>query len=219
VVREADETLLERVAARDRSAGAELFDRYAGEIFGLLARATRPSDAEDLLQEVFVRALRRSSSFRGDASVRTWLHGIARLTLLERYRARREAASLGDLPAPGPGPESFAIGAQQCRERIAQLERLPDHEAIVLELHRIDGLSHDEIAALLGISPAASRKRLQRAVATLDQFQTGDSVEPEAGLARHSRFETWRASLLRRVIAKEEPHVDTTRREPSRGHP
>jgi len=210
-----DEQLLQRIAARDREAGAELFDRYAGEIHVLLARATGVVDAEDLLQEVFVRALRRASTFRGEASVRTWLHAIARLTLLERYRARREAGSLGEVAGPGPGPESLAIGAQRCRDRIAQLERLPDHEAIVLELHRIDGLSHDEIGALLGITAGASRKRLQRAAAMLEELR----VAPETDIARHSRFDSWRASLLRRAIVKEDSHVDAPRREPSGEHP
>jgi len=196
-----DAELLARVAARDRQAGAAFFDRYGGEIFGFLARRIGVTDAEDALQEVFVRALRRASTFRGEASLRTWLYSIARYVVIERNRSRVAVESIAELIESGPDPESLALRGEARRQLVAALEQLPDEQAIVLELHRIDGLSHDQIAALLEIKPSASRKRLQRATAALREV----FAEP-ALPADHSRLESWRASLLRRTLPGEECH-------------
>ena len=190
-----DAALLKRIADRDPDAASALFDRYAEEMLRFLSRRMGPAETEDLLQEVFVRALRGASRFRGDASVRTWLYSIARFTLYERYRARSEAGFID--PVDGrSGPESLAIQGEHQRRVIAALERLPDELAVVLELHRIDGFSHREIADLLGITSAASRKRLERAVKELEE-----NLESSPTLTcRHSRLDAWRHSLLRRVV-------------------
>ena len=160
----ADLACLERIAAGDGAAAGELFDRYAEGLYGFLERRIGPQDAEDLLHEVFVRALRGASSFRGDSSARTWLYGIARHVVLERYRQAARAPGLlsREPSAPWSGPESIALHVEEHRELITALQSLPDEQAIVLELHHIDGLTHDEISSRLGISALASRKRLER---------------------------------------------------------
>jgi RNA polymerase sigma-70 factor (ECF subfamily) len=195
----ADAALLRRIAARDREAGAELFDRYAGDVLAYLRRQLGPQESEELLQEVFARALRRASAFRGQSSARTWLRAIARYAVYERYRDRFPAESLRPIAAPGPGPESLAIRGEARGRLLAALERLPDDQAIVLELHRVDGLTHRAIGRKLGISAAASRKRLERALAALARHLDSGNL----GAARHELVESWRDSLLRRVIQEE----------------
>ena len=191
-----DASLLERIARRDQSAGGMLVDRYAGELMGFLRRRVTEDEAEDLLQEIFARALQSASRFRFESSVRTWLYGITRYTLMARDPRRQRMDSLADLIDPAHGPESLAIQGQRRRRAIAALETLPDEQAIVLELHRVDHLSHDAIADLLGISPVASRKRLQRATVSLER-----TLPLERGrLPVHSRIESWRNSLLRRTL-------------------
>jgi RNA polymerase sigma-70 factor (ECF subfamily) len=103
--------------------------------------------------------------------------------------------------AGGPGPESLAIRSQERERLLAALEQLPDEQAVVLELHRVDGLSHEQIACALGITAMASRKRLERALATLTR-NLGALGERRA---RHLRVDAWRDSLLRRVNLKENP--------------
>ena len=156
-----------------------------------------------------MRALRGASRFRGESSARTWLYSIARNTLSERERERWEAHLAGDVGDPQPGPESLAIGGQQRRNLIAALDRLPDEQALVLELHRVDGFSHKQIAALLGIEIATSRKRMQRAKESLERaLATSHSQH-----GRHSRIESWRSSLLRRALPEEaQIHVQHERR-------
>lgn len=194
-----DADLLKRIADRDQEASAEIFNRYAEEIYGFLARRTNLAESEDLLQEVFVRALRGASRFRGDSSVRTWLYAIARYTLFERHRARIDGESFVDLTDAGPGPESLAIGGEERRRLVSALDQLPDEQAIVLELYRIDGLSHDQIAKLLDIQPSTSRKRLERAAKSLKKALKSSAY----GDRKHSRIDSWRESLLRRVLPKE----------------
>jgi RNA polymerase sigma factor (sigma-70 family) len=194
-----DKELLAQIAERDQAAGSEIFNRYADEIYGFLARRASPAESEDLLQEVFVRALRGASRFRGESSVRTWLYAIARYTLFERHRARIDGESFVDLTDAGPGPESLAIGGEERKKLVAALDQLPDEQAVVLELYRIDGLSHDEIGRLLGIQASTSRKRLERAAKGLKKALL---VAPSA-TNRHSQIASWRESLLRRVLPKD----------------
>ena len=194
--RRADLQLMRRVALRDPKAAAKLFDLYADEIFRYVARRIADVDAEDVLQEAFKRALVSASTFRGEGSLRSWLYGIARHVLLESWRDRIDPRSFVDGVDPGPGPESMALQGEQQKRRIWALEQLPDEQAIVLELHRADGFSHDEISQILGIRAATSRKRLQRALKVLGRALAGDDAcSPE-----HGRLDSWRRSLLMRVL-------------------
>ena len=194
--RRADLQLMRRVALRDPKAAAEFFDLYADEIFRYVVRRIAAVDAEDVLQEAFKRALVSASTFRGEGSLRSWLYGIARHVLLESWRDRIDPRSFVDRVDPGPGPESMALQGEQQKRRIWALEQLPDEQAIVLELHRADGFSHDEISQILGIRAATSRKRLQRALKVLGRALAGD----EACSPEHGRLDSWRRSLLMRVL-------------------
>ena len=69
----------------------------------------------------------------------------------------------------------------------------------MLELHRVEGLTHREIARLLGIKPATSRKRLERAIEALERRE----IQSEARLGRHTQLLAWRSSLIRRALPKE----------------
>jgi RNA polymerase sigma-70 factor (ECF subfamily) len=197
--RNADLRLMKRVASRERDAATVLFDRFADEIFAFAARRLPATDAEDVLQETFKRALVSASTFRGGGSLRSWMYGIARHVLMERWRSRIDPKSVIDIMDLRPGPESLALGCEESQRLVWALERIPDEQAIVLELHRVDGLSHDEVAEILGIRPATSRKRMQRAVETLTQaLESGAESDPD-----HGRFDSWRRSLLMRTLPEE----------------
>lgn len=197
-----DQELLARIAARDPEAAGQLFDRYCDEISRYLARRLRPQDVEDRLQEVFVRVLRSASRFRGDAEVRSWLYGIARNVLREQRRDRLDPRSFVELVDRAPGPHSLTLAGETHERLLGALEALPDEQAIVLELHRLDGLDHSEIGALLRIRPATSRKRLQRALRALHRGLRGRGA---ASHPHHQGFESWRRSLRRRTLEAGSP--------------
>lgn len=188
--------LMRRVALRDRQAAAELFDRHADEIFRYIVSRIADADAEDVLQEAFKRALVSASTYRGEGSVRAWLYAITRHVLLERWRDRIDPRPFLDLVDLGPGPESMALRGEQERRLIWAVERLPDEQAIVLELHRADGLSHDEISQILGIRPATSRKRLQRSLRVLGHALASNGARSP----KHGCLESWGRSLRMRVL-------------------
>jgi RNA polymerase sigma factor (sigma-70 family) len=188
--------VMQRVAQRDRAAAEALFEQYADELYGYIVRRTSGVDAEDILQEVFKRALLSASTFRGEGSIRSWLYGIARHALLERWRYRIDPASTIELMDIGPGPESLLLRGEQINRLVWALERLPDEQAIVLELHRADDLSHQEIARTLGIRAATSRKRLQRALESLGRaLASAEARSPE-----HSDIDSWGRSLRIRTL-------------------
>ena len=188
--------LMRRVSLRDRKAAAVLFDRHADEIFRYIVRRIGGVDAEDVLQEAFTRALVSASTYRGEGSLRSWLYAITRHVLLERYRDRLDPRSFIDVVDLGPGPASLAPRGEQQRRLIWALERLPDEQAIILELHRADGLSHNEISKILGIRAATSRKRLQRALGVLGRaLAVAEPSSPE-----HGGLDSWRRSLRMRVL-------------------
>ncbi len=120
----------------------------------------QPADAADLTQDTFVRALVGADRFRLESSYRTWLLGIARN--LHREWVRRSYR------APEPSADvhgGVAAGDDDAAAVADALRRLPLDERELLVLFHVEGLASKEIAALLGISDAATRQRLSRAAA------------------------------------------------------
>jgi RNA polymerase sigma-70 factor, ECF subfamily len=183
-------------------------------------------DAEDVVQETYIRAWRSYSRFEGRSSVRTWLYQIATnatLTALEHHSRRVLPSGLGapsDDPATdavpaGPGvrwlepipdeliaPESddpAAIVAGRVSLRlalIAGLQRLPARQRAVLILRDVLSFRAHEVAAMLGTSTAAVKSALQRARAGLEDVGAGELTEPGEPRAR-SLLEQYMAAFER----------------------
>lgn len=173
---------------------AELFRLYGDDIFGLgLKMCGNRADAEDLVQETFLRALRDWGRYRGEASASTWLYTIAVRTCRRRYRRRAgepkalESLSRGlasrdeseDVAAPGNDPLDDAIDHEK-REKIQRaLSRLPLHYRLPLALKELTDFSVDEIAELLDLKPATVRSRVHRARLHLARvLETGGDDDP-----------------------------------------
>jgi RNA polymerase sigma-70 factor (ECF subfamily) len=121
--------------------------------------------AEDLTQEVFIRAWGKLGSFRGDARFGTWLHRLAVNLLLTRRETlrKREARSV---TAEGTldrlvAPRGRSSGAALDLERA--LERLPEGARQIFVLYDVEGYGHEEIAKQMGISVGTSKSQLHRA--------------------------------------------------------
>ena len=145
-----------------------VFRQHQGEIFAYLLRVTGDrSIAEDLAQDVFCRAFRSATRFRGDSSVRTWLFVIARNTMANHFR-RREPDALEP-------SETDIVVTVDPTQRLAidqTLHRLPvwAREAIVL----CDALGFEpaEAAAMVGVTANAFRVRLHRARSAFQRVYT-----------------------------------------------
>lgn len=164
-----------RAQQGDMVAYDQLVAAYQGRIYGLLYNMTsNKEDAEDLLQEVFLKAYRALPKFRGKSSFYTWIYRIAvnRAINFVKKRKRRQALSLDDLdmgidrdPALVQMSSSDTpdrdIRMKELQEKLNKaLQTLSENHRTVVVLHDIQGLPHHEIGRIMGCSPGTVRSRL-----------------------------------------------------------
>lgn len=157
----ADRELARAVAQRgEEQAFRELYRRHTPRLLGFVHRLLGRSgtEAEDVVQESWIRACENLQRFRWESSFSTWLLGIGLNLVRERQRrnARAVPESLGQLL-------HAAAAARSSEERIdlaRAIELLPDGYRLALVLHDIEGLKHAEIAERLGISSGTSKSQL-----------------------------------------------------------
>lgn len=156
----------------DRPAFEALVARYGGRIYSLVLRMLRGNreEAEDVTQEVFLRAFEAMPRFRGDSGFYTWLYRIAVNRTLHRLEKKKvPTRSLDDpdggivLPDVSGDPSQAAVSGELSAALKAALDRLPDASRTVFLLRESQGLSHDEIGEILGLAAGAVRVRLHRA--------------------------------------------------------
>jgi RNA polymerase sigma-70 factor (ECF subfamily) len=176
-----DEELARRVLAGDTDAFETLVSRHQKQVYRLACRLTRnQADAEEVLQDTFLRAYRRLGGFREDAKFSTWLYRIATnaARMLHRGRARHPTEPLDEyLPRfDGQGrhardvDHARAADAEEIldRKRLARhakgaLERLPERYRIPFVLRDLEEMPTAEVASLLGMTDEAVRQRVHRA--------------------------------------------------------
>ena len=138
----------------------ELYNTYRTDLYRYLCHLNHdPAEAEDLLSETFLRALRRLHTYRGDCVVKTWLFGIAHNVWLESLRKRRPTVSADDLLetylTDDTLPDHTDTRLQWQRVQ-ALLQQKDDRARRVVQM-RAQGYSYAEIAARLGISESSAR--------------------------------------------------------------
>lgn len=180
-----DAILIEQYLEGDEEGLAAIYDRYAGVIYGYLCRRVGPTEAEDLLQETFVKVATSLESYTHKGRLRSWLLTIARSKMLDRLRSaqhqreRNLAEDEGmEISAMGNNPleeeENRELGRRIC-EAVAQL---PDNQREIFLLREESGLSFKEIGDLLGIPLNTALSHMHRATATLRAALA--DLEPEA---------------------------------------
>jgi RNA polymerase sigma-70 factor (ECF subfamily) len=156
-------------SSAERELLTRLYVEHGAAVYGTALRLTGcSSDAEDVLQDVFVALPEALHTFRGDGSMEGWLRRVAARLALTRMRTRRRRGEVA-LPAPGQAEHPTALpGDAAARVALDQaIAALPESLRTVFVLREVEGCSHDEIAALLDIAPGASQVRLHRAKAAL----------------------------------------------------
>ena len=153
-----------RARTGDVAAFEAIYRAHAPSVHKLVQRMVADEqNARELTQDTFVRAWERLTSFKGQSSLRTWLHRVAVNIVLEHLRgARRDALRMIDADESLAGRSD--IGALDARMDVnAALARLPAGSRTVFVLHDIEGYSHEEIAEMTGIAQGTSRAQLFRA--------------------------------------------------------
>ena len=174
---EADDALMEALCGGSARAFQRLYDRHSGGLFTFLARLLSDrGQAEELLQETFLRVYLQRARYRPRGTFRTWLYTIARNLALDRLRrhglgeAEPAPGSLEAIPDPDPGPLRRLEGREALGRLEEALAKLPPGQREVLLLARYAGLGHAEIAEVTGSSPGAVRVALHRALRALRQL-------------------------------------------------
>lgn len=152
-------------AVGDQEAFERLYRDHVGRVYSLAVRMTGPEEAEDLVQEVFIRAWRKLGTFRGEAHFGTWLHRLAVNHILGRRAVwrRRDAFRVpwagvwGRLVAPRKRASAEALDLERA------LRRLPTRARHVFVLYDVEGWTHEDVAEALGISVGTSKSQLHRA--------------------------------------------------------
>ena len=162
----------------DRDAFGQLAARYEKPVYHQALRLVgNAQDAADVTQEVFFKAWRTLPSFRGDCALSTWLYRLtdhAAIDLLRREKKRTGTVSLdddhqpvSDLPRSDISPEEQTEQRERQQAVADALAALSPEHRRVLVLREISGLSYDEIAQVLKLSPGTVRSRIARARAAL----------------------------------------------------
>ena len=167
--------LMNRLAAGDRDAISELYDRHAARVYALAHRILRNgTDAEDVVQEVFSQAWRTAASYRAErGSVTAWLLVMTRSRAIDRIRSRRMSEQALDesgyqgLASGEPPLTDELIASERADSVRSALTQLPDDQRRALELAYFEGLSQSEIAAKLRTPLGTVKTRIRAALATL----------------------------------------------------
>lgn len=162
-----DLELAQASAAGEISAFDELYRRHQRKVYGLCLRMLgNVPDAEDVTQEVFIQLYRKSGTFRGTASLSTWLYRLTVNTVLmhlrtNRRKHREQPAEDEELEqVEGWSPDGSVIDRIDLERAIRRLP--PGYRAVFL-LHDVEGYEHEEIADILGIAVGTTKSQLHKA--------------------------------------------------------
>ncbi len=168
--RDAEMALVARCRRGELGAFEQLYKAHASRLYGLACRMVgNPSDAEDLLQEIFLAAHRKLESFRGESALGTWLYRLAANQCLDFLRSRAARSSRmtdaldderGGPAEAGPGLADRTVTKMDIERALAQI---PDGCRAAFVLHDVEGLEHREVAEALGIAEGTSKSQVHKA--------------------------------------------------------
>jgi RNA polymerase sigma-70 factor (ECF subfamily) len=167
-----------RAAAGDVEAFERLYRSHVARVYSLVRRMLGDDQADELTQDVFVRAWQKLDTFRGDAAFGTWLHRVTvNLVLARRKELGRRR---GRFHHDGESALRTVSGARDRPatriELEAALATLPDGAREVFVLHDVEGYKHREIARMLGVTTGTTKAQLHRA-----RMMLRERVSPSSG--------------------------------------
>ncbi|MFL5728417.1 MAG: RNA polymerase sigma factor [Cytophagaceae bacterium] len=161
-----------------------LYSRFAYKTMGICLRYCKSRmEAEDVLQEAFIKIFQKISEFRGDGSLEGWVKRIVVTTAINYYHANKKRnadANIEDYPETA-FEQNEAISNLSSEELLALVGQLPEGYKMVLNLYAIEGYAHKEIAEMLGISEGTSKSQLSRARSMLAGFMVKKKAMMYAG--------------------------------------
>jgi RNA polymerase sigma factor (sigma-70 family) len=165
-----DEQLIEGCLNRNPLSQRKLYEKYSRKMMGVCMRyMNNREEAQDVLQDGFVKVFEKITSFQGQGSFEGWMRRIFVNTALDQIRKNKENSLLADIDQVGYGLESSSNVESDlnAEELMKMLQNLPTGYKVVFNLFVIEGYSHKEIADELGVSESTSKTQFLRAKAYL----------------------------------------------------
>jgi RNA polymerase sigma-70 factor (ECF subfamily) len=187
-----DSSLVLAAREGDRAAFGGLYARYARMVHGILLARVPASDVDDLVQDVFLRALPHLSDLRDVRRFGPWIAAIARNRASDYYRQTRAIAAVteslpedeAELPASNTAPDAEAAAI------LAFVRSLPETYRETLILRLVEGMTGPEIAVRTGLTPGSVRVNLHRGMQQLreklKQRSLGGAIQPDSSSGRNS---------------------------------
>lgn len=156
----------------DKKAQRKLVDQYGPPIFGYIKYyLNNASEAQDILQEVFIAAFKSLTGFQGESSLYHWLRIIAKNKIYHHIKTKWKSSV--DVIEPTSFPDSVMdetiLSTINKNEILAEVDKLPEINKVVFLMHVVEGYRHQEIATILEISEEACRSRLFKAKKILQE--------------------------------------------------
>ncbi|MEZ4402108.1 MAG: sigma-70 family RNA polymerase sigma factor [Kofleriaceae bacterium] len=174
-----DATLIAACRRGDARAMETLYHQYKRRVFGLCYRIVGANDVEEVVQEVFVRVFRGLAGFRGEAQLGTWVYRLAVNCSLTHAGKQRRRQEVGDEPLEAMAAPAPMMRDPRLSHRVeAAMAQLPAGYRAILVLHDVDGLSHEECAAIMDCRVGTSKSQLHKARAKMREL-LGPSLAAE----------------------------------------
>ncbi|MSQ79872.1 MAG: sigma-70 family RNA polymerase sigma factor [Flavobacteriaceae bacterium] len=171
-----EEEVLKGCLSRDRACQKAVFDRYSGRMLSLCFRYSRDKmEAEDILQEAFIRVFDSLHQFGFKGSFEGWLRRVMVTTALNHYRKKKNERMEVDMEEAVEVEKAEFDNYDnrfELKELMAMVQTLPAQYKAVFNLYAVDGYNHREIAEMLGISESSSKSNLSRARGILQRMIT-----------------------------------------------
>ena len=167
-----DDNFIERCLDNNSKAQEELYKHFAPKMFGICLRyAKNQMEAEDVLQEGFIKVFRYLKDYRSEGSLEGWIRRTMVNTAINFYKKKtkyQKEISL-DQTEPISNEEESAIDKLSAKELLDMIRELPDGYRMVFNLNVIEGYTHKEIGVMLNISENTSKSQLSRARGVLQE--------------------------------------------------
>jgi RNA polymerase sigma-70 factor, ECF subfamily len=187
-----DDDLIKRAQAEDLDAFCRLAERYARRIYLLASHYCRNAqDAEDLSQEVWLKAYQALRTFRSDSSFYTWLRRITINAFLNHrrssfFRRRGQTTAVQLMPIDSEAPELRPVSPENIYNKllfenvVSALAELTPSQRLAFLLRHYEGMTYEEIASAMNCSTGTVKKGVSRAIVKLRARLSPDSEAPEA---------------------------------------
>ena len=167
-----DEELIKACCKGERTAQQNLYKKYSGQMYAVALRYSKmQQEAEDILQEAFLKVFQNINNFRQDSSLVYWIKRIVVNTALNHQRSKLylyPMVDVGDLK--NRFTENLTITGINHKELLEMIRKLPSGCQVRFNLYAIEGYKHHEIADLLGISEGTSKSQYARAKSLLKEW-------------------------------------------------